>query len=184
MVQDSKSYKYARRGSAWVGMGALGLCLLLASCLNPFAPKLDKNSQQSNLITSQSTPEEVLQNFAYAYTFRDSLLYADLLDSSFVFEFFDPTIGESGAFQSWGRDIELRTTGGLFRAFTAIELIWLNTVYQNSVSPSEEVLYKNFRLTLVTSDLNIALQGYAIFTFQLNPDGKWRIKRWVDESNL
>ena len=157
---------------------------LFIGCINPFAPKLDESTQQSNIITAQRTPEEVLQNFAYAYTFRDSLLYADLLDSNFVFEFFDPTMGESGVFESWGRDVELRTTGGLFRAFNAIELVWLNTVYQNAVSESEEVLYKNFRLTLVTSDINFALQGYAIFTFRLGVDGKWRIKRWVDESNL
>ena len=154
------------------------------SCINPFAPKLDEQPGENNLITLQKSPEEVLQNFRYAYTFRDSLLYADLLDSSFTFEYFDASIGESGAFQSWGRDIDLRTTGGLFRAFDGIELIWLNTIYQASISDVEEMLYRNFRLTLVGSELNVTLQGYAIFTFRLNDDGKWRIKRWVDESNL
>jgi len=154
------------------------------SCINPFAPKLDDQPGDNNLITLQKSPEEVLQNFRYAYTFRDSLLYADLLDSSFTFEYFDASIGESGAFQSWGRDVDLRTTGGLFRAFEGIELIWLNTIYQSAISDVEEMLYRNFRLTLVSSELNVTLQGYAIFTFHLNADGKWRIIRWVDESNL
>ncbi|RMF56683.1 MAG: hypothetical protein D6743_19860 [Calditrichaeota bacterium] len=172
--------RFLRRGTVTV---ALWLCTV-AGCVNPFAPRLDNAGQQNALLTEQKTPEEVLQNFAYAYTFRDSLLYADLLDSSFVFEFFDPTLGESGAFESWGREVELRTTGGLFRAFDAIELIWLNTLYQSTVSPTEEILYKNFRLTLVGSDLNFTLQGYAIFTFRLDADGRWRIKRWVDETNL
>ena len=166
----------------------LSLLVLLggvfAGCLNPFAPRVDKSSQQNALITSQKSPDEVLQNFVYAYTFRDSLLYADLLDSGFVFEFFDPTIGESGAFESWGRDVELRTTGGLFRAFDAIELMWLNVIYQNTISDKEEIQYRSFRLTLIGSDLSITLQGYAIFTFRLGADGKWRIKRWVDETHL
>ncbi len=161
-----------------------GLYATLSGCINPFAPRMDDSGQQNALITSQKSPDEVLQNFAYAYTFRDSLLYADLLDSGFVFEFFDPTIGESGAFESWGRDVELRTTGSLFRAFDAIELIWLNIIYQNTVSEKEEIQYRNFRLTLIGSDLSITLQGYAIFTFRLGTDGKWRIRRWVDETNL
>ena len=165
-------------------VGCLFLLAALWGCVNPFAPRLDLDNRQNTIITQQKTPEEVLQNFAYAYTFRDSLLYADLLDSSFIFEYFDPTIGESGAFESWGRDIELRTTGGLFRAFDGIELVWLNTIYQSSVNEREEIVYKNFRLTLIASDMNVILQGYAIFTFRLNADGKWRIKRWVDESSL
>ncbi len=165
-------------------VGYLFLLAALWGCVNPFAPRLDLDNRQNTIITQQKTPEEVLQNFAYAYTFRDSLLYADLLDSSFIFEYFDPTIGESGAFESWGRDIELRTTGGLFRAFDGIELVWLNTIYQSSVNEREEIVYKNFRLTLIASDMNVILQGYAIFTFRLNADGKWRIKRWVDESSL
>ena len=175
---------------AWIRKNATPVftCVLVVlvqwACVNPFAPRLETNSLQNSIITEQKTPEEVLQNFAYAYTFRDSLLYADLLDSSFVFEYFDPTIGESGAFASWGRDIELRATGGLFRAFDGIELVWLNTIYQNSLNEREEIVYKNFRLTLIASDMNVMLQGYAIFTFRLNADGKWRIKRWVDESNL
>ena len=58
-------------------------------CFNPFAPELNNNVDLSNVITEQQTPGEVLQNFRYAYTFKDSLLYSDVLDDSFVFEYFD-----------------------------------------------------------------------------------------------
>ena len=92
-------------------------------CLNPFAPKLHEGEESELIITDQKTPEEVLQNFQYAYTFKDSLLYSDLLDSSFVFVFFDPNQGTSGMFVSWGRDVDLQTTGRLFRNFDVIDFI-------------------------------------------------------------
>jgi hypothetical protein len=161
-----------------------GLLLLFFSCFNPFAPKLENEPGQDNFITAQSTPEELFQNFSYAYTFRDSVLYADLLDSAFTFEFFDPNFGESGAFESWGRDVEMQTTNGLFRTFDASELTWLGTIYTETISEHQEIIYRNFRLTLVGNSLNFSVQGYGIFTFRKNDDGKWRILRWVDESNL
>lgn len=160
------------------------LALWATACVNPFAPALDAESGQAGLITGQTTPDEVFQNFSYAYAFRDSLLYAGILDSAFIFEFFDPNRGESGAFESWGREVELRTTGRLFRAFEASELIWLNIIFRSTISEREETVYRNFRLTLIGSDLNITLQGYGIFTFVKNSDGKWRIRKWIDESNL
>jgi hypothetical protein len=111
--------------------GFVGLMSL--SCLNPFAPALDKGNLAGDLITDQSTPDEVLTNFKYAYIFRDSLLYADLLDSSFVFQYFDPDQGASGIFVSWTRETDLKTTGRLLRTFDAINLEWLNTI--SSTSP-------------------------------------------------
>lgn len=156
----------------------------LLACVNPFSPKLADSTAQDQFITEQQSPEEVLQNFRYAYNFRDSLLYADLLDSAFSFRFFNPDLGESGALDGWERENELRITSRMFRSFDSIELIWLNTIFQNKISESEEIHYKNFRLTLVGSAMNITLSGYAIFTFQRNADGKWRIKRWQDESSL
>jgi len=167
-----------------ISFAVLFFLIVFASCINPFAPKLDETSTQDNFITSQSTPEELFQNFSYAYAFRDSVLYVDLLDSAFTFEYFDPNVGESGAFESWGKDVEIKTTGSLFRAFDARELLWLGTIYENRVSDEEEIIYRNFRLSLVSSGLNFTLQGYGIFTFRKGNDGKWRILRWVDESNL
>lgn len=158
--------------------------MVLAGCWNPFAPELDKGNLAGELITEQKTPEEVLANFKYAYTFKDSLLYADLLDSAFVFQYFDPEQGPSGLFVSWTRETDLQTTGSLLRAFDIINLEWLNTVYSLREG-EDEILAKSFRLDLSSADAGFTASGFAIFTFRFNDrDRKWRVVRWVDESQL
>lgn len=164
----------------------LGLaCLvLLQGCVNPFAPKLDPNLDLTSVITEQQTPEEVLENFRYAYTFKDSVLYSDVLDESFVFEFFDPNLEPSGGFVTWGRDVDLKTTGQLFRSFEVIDLVWLNTLFSENDGTFER-RFVRFNLSLFGPDLNFILTGTAIFAFkQDESDGKWRIVRWKDESDI
>lgn len=153
-------------------------------CVNPFAPKLDDGSLTSQLITEQRNPEEVLTNFRYAYTFKDSLLYSDVLDSAFVFQYFDPEQGPSGLFISWTRETDLKTTGRLLRSFDVINLEWLNTIY-TITEGEDETQARSFRLDLASSDFSFSVSGFAIFTFHRNPrDGKWRLLRWVDQSDL
>ena len=162
----------------------LGAVIFFCGCLNPFAPELDNGNLGGELITGQRTPEEVLTNFRYAYTFKDSLLYADVLDSAFVFQYFDPEQGPSGMFVSWTRETDLRTTGGVLRTFDIINLEWLNTVYELSEG-EDEIVAKSFRLDLSSADFSFTASGFAIFTFRLSPqDRKWRIVRWVDESQI
>ena len=158
---------------------------LMIACVNPFAPRLKKEAGHSDLIlTEQKTPEEVLQNFRYAYIFKDSLLYSQLLDSSFIFVYFDPNLGTSGQFVSWGRDIDLRTTARLFRNFDVIDLIWNSTIYE-SVQENTGEITKSFDLTMLTKDEDIRISGLAVFTFRKSPaTGKWLIVKWKDESNL
>ena len=154
------------------------------NCLNPFAPKLQESLDLSQLITDQQTPEEALTNFKYAYTFKDSSLYAELLDSSFVFLYFDPNYGSSGRFVSWGRDVDLLTTGRLFRNFTVIDLIWNSTIYSFEENNFSE-MSKSFQLSLVNDQETINISGNAIFSFiRSDKDQKWRIVRWKDESDL
>lgn len=152
------------------------------SCFNPFAPELEKLPDLSNVITEQQNADEVLDNFRYAYTFKDSLLYSDVIESSFVFEYYEPNLEPSGAFVTWGRDVDLRSTGRLFRTFDTIDLKWLNTLFVNDDSTK---MFKRFTLNLLSSDVNFFLTGTAVFTFSQNEaDGKWRIVRWKDESDL
>lgn len=158
--------------------------LVIFRCFNPFAPKLEDAGNQNLIITEQKTPEEVLQNFKYAYVFKDSVLYSDLLDSSFVFIYFDPNEGSSGRFVSWGRDIDLRTTGRFFRNFDVIDLIWNSTIYSidegNRAESSE-----SFNLSLVKESETVNITGNAIFVFRKSEyDDKWRIVQWKDESDL
>ena len=163
--------------------------IFFGDCLNPFAPKIEKSLELNQLITEQKTPEEVLTNFKYAYTFKDSSLYSNLLDSSFVFLYFDPNYGSSGRFVSWGRDEDLLTTGRLFRNFNIIDLIWHSTIYSFPDTLKEKTsfaeLSKSFHLSLVSSKETISITGNAIFSFIKNQsDSRWRIVRWKDESDL
>ena len=59
---------------------------LFGQCQNPFAPAVAGDELQGTLLlTEQKTPDQVLQNFQYAYTFKDSLVYSEILDTAFIF---------------------------------------------------------------------------------------------------
>ncbi len=152
--------------------------------MNPFAPELVENTEKDLIITEQKTPDEVLQNFKYAYVFKDSVLYSELLDSSFVFIYFDPNLDSDGRFVSWGRDIDLKTTGKLFRVYDVIDLIWNSTIYSFEEETRAEYS-KSFNLSLIKDNETINISGDAIFIFKkCNYDDKWRIIQWKDESDL
>jgi len=160
------------------------LSIVTWGCLNPFAPKLTTSlSTEDFIVTLQATPEEVLKNFKIAYAFQDSLLYSDVLDSSFLFVYFDPNEGASGQFISWDRDLDLRTTGRMFRHFQIVDLVWNATLYERQDEESAE-LNKGFTLSLVGDDSDYHVTGKAVFSFKKCPDTKWRITRWKDESDL
>ncbi|MFQ6617860.1 MAG: hypothetical protein ACE5QV_04145, partial [Fidelibacterota bacterium] len=161
---------------------------------NPFAPQEGIVDETSTIIlTKQHTPEDVLLNFRYSYIYRDSLIYSRLIDTSFVFIYFDPDEGTSGRFMSWGRDLELRTTSRLFKAFDNLNLVWnstVNSLYFSEVdtipSPSffddavQAQVSKSFELT-VGSEIKIV--GNAVFSFKRYPPSKvWKITKWRDES--
>jgi hypothetical protein len=161
---------------------------VIVMCFNPFAPKLDDSDRNDLIITGQATPDEVLQNFKYAYVFKDSVLYADLLDSSFIFMYFDPNQEPSGRIVSWGRDEDLKTTGRLFRNFNLIDLVWNTTILDTIYSENNDFRaesFKTFNLTLVKESESLNITGIAIFYFKkCNYDNKWRITLWKDESDL
>src|SRR3970282_819041 len=84
-----------------------------ALACNPFAPALDTSDEVDfSLIGDPTTVDGVFQNIRYAYTFRDTTIYGQLLagDYSFVYRDYD-----RGVDVSWGRDEEMRTTHGLFQ---------------------------------------------------------------------
>ncbi len=153
-------------------------------CWNPFAPKLSNALEPSDLVwTAQKNPSEVLQNFKVAYTFRDSLLYTDLLDTAFLFVYFDPNEGTSGRFVSWERETDLMTTGRLFRHFHVVDLVWKTTFYDWTNEEQGE-LSKGFDLTLMSESGDVKVSGRALFSFRKCADEKWRITRWKDESDV
>jgi len=166
------------------GFGLLGLLLLTAcmwGCLNPFAPaEADQNAPVSNLLTEQKTPEEVLQNFLYAYTFKDSLVYSELFDSTFIFRSWDFNVTPPVPIE-WGRDTELRITARMFRFFTTIDLSWNATVYliYDSLKTHAE-MKKTFTLTFDGGRSIPTLQGEVIFHF-IRRGQRWYISLWEDQ---
>ena len=152
----------------------------LQGCWNPFAPTEGiLEGENSLILTEQRSPDEVLQNFRYAYIYRDSLVYSDLFDTSFVFLYFDPDIGGAGGYDYWGKDTELRTTGRLFRAFDHFTLVWNATIATDTSGNGGISLTKTFDLSIGGE---FFLSGNAIFDFVSDPEGTWHITRWQDES--
>ncbi len=155
--------------------------VILAGCWNPFAPSeglLD--GVPSLTLTEQRSPDEVLQNFRYAYIYRDSIAYSKLFDTSFVFLYYDPDIGGgTGGNNYWGLDTELRATGGLFRTFDHFTLVWNATIATDTSQSGEISLTKTFDLS-IEGEL---ISGNAIFDFIEDSTANiWRITRWEDES--
>lgn len=135
------------------------------------------------VITAQKTPEEVLQNFKVAYTFRDSLLYSDLLDTSFIFKYYNSDKGTSGELETWYKDTDLYITGQLFRHFQIIDLIWNTNLYEWSDEDVGEIS-RSYSLTLIGEDVDHKLSGRATFSFKKGIDQRWRITDWKDDSDI
>jgi len=164
----------------------LFIVFVLASC-NPFAPSLTEGGSHSNTITKQKTPRDVLTNFRYAYVFKDSLVYSDVLDSSF--QFISKNYGTSPPTNiNWGRDVDIRTTTRLFRHFEFLELEWgavlskySHKIQSDSLSSEMKI---TFQLTLDSGRDIPTIKGEALFNFIKNSDGIWKITRWEDLSSF
>lgn len=168
-------------------------------CKNIFAPALGELDGGNSIYRMDlASPEDVLHNFQYAYIYRDSLIYAMLLDSEFVFVYYQPgSESGTGHYDSWMRDTELRTTGRMLRAFTYIDLLWQSTqdsIYyemdeDQSVIRRENAFfasanYADFSLSYqLTLGDYYTLVGDAAFRFRKDTEGKWRILRWEDKYN-
>jgi hypothetical protein len=152
-------------------------------CTNPFVPKFDDTIDEgSSTISDQKTIEGVFQNFQYAYTFKDTLIYGGLITQDFVFTYRDY---ESGFDISWGRDDEMKTTRGLFQNSQRLDLIWNNIILSTSDSVNANIVRSfNLNITFNPTDIvrvdgrvNLILRKDAVTE-------KWQITRWLDESNF
>ncbi|MCS6807597.1 MAG: hypothetical protein NZ661_02155 [Candidatus Kapabacteria bacterium] len=162
-------------------MTVTGMATMLSSCLNPFAPRLALSSD-GTLLGDQRTIEGVFQNFRYAYIFKDTLTYGQLLDPNFVFIYRNY---ERNVDASWGRDEEMFSTNGLFRTAQALDLVWNEIIFASGDSLSTNI-QRGFNLT-VTFNVNdiIRLDGRVnLGLVREKPSDVWRIRRWRDESNF
>jgi len=153
--------------------------IAMVSCLNPFAPRLDLNSTDSGLISDRKDIEGVFKNLQYSYTFKDTTIYGELLNSDYNFSYRDYDLG---ADISWGRDEEMKVTYGLFENTEKLDLIWNNIV---SLSDDSTNVIRSFNLTITFNPTDIVLvDGRVNLTLQKDEEKKWQIIRWVDESNF
>jgi hypothetical protein len=160
------------------------LLFLFTSC-NPFAPALDDSLVTGDsILGDQATIDGVFQNMKYAYTFRDTTIYGQLLSSDFSFVFTDY---DRGVEVTWGRDEEMQTTRGLFMNVQRLDLVWNNIIALSTDSLSLNAsVSRNFNLTVTfnPSD-NPRIDGYATLALaRSGPQKPWKIVRWRDESNF
>lgn len=159
----------------------LTVSILILSCVNPFAPGLDKGSGELELLGDQRTIEGVFQNFRYAYIFKDTSVYNRLLDENFVFVYRDYDKGQD---VSWGKVDEMRATYGLFRNTQNLDLIWNNIIIDSGDSVYRNVV-RGFNLTITFNPADIVkIDGKANFILRRNSlSDPWLIVFWRDESN-
>lgn len=155
------------------------MIVFLNSCDNIFSPRLD-NTAATSILTDQKTIEGVFQNFKYAYTFKDTTVYGNLLGQDFVFTYRDYT---SGFDESWDRATDMRTTNGLFRNSQKLEVVWNNIIFQGGDSLEQNVKRSfNFTITFNPGDV-VRINGFADMNFRRNTaEDIWKIVRWRDES--
>lgn len=159
------------------------LITLLYGCKNPFAPALDKSTDNSSsTITDQKTIEGVFQNFRYAYTFKDTIIYGQLISDDYAFTYHDY---DKGFDVSWGRDDEMKTTYGLFQNSQRLDLIWNNIVLSTEDTLTANII-RGFNLTITFDPTDVVrLDGRVNMSLRRStPDSKWKITRWIDESNF
>jgi hypothetical protein len=156
--------------------------VLFFGCDNPFSPSLDESDENGSVISDLKDPEGVFQNMQYAYTFKDTLIYGELISPEFIFTFHDY---EQGFDDSWERESEMRTTYRLFQSSQRLDLIW-NNIIVSTIDSATANIVRGFNLTVNFNSSNLPYQAYGNVNMSLKKDmqtGKWQITRWVDESN-
>jgi hypothetical protein len=157
--------------------------ILVYAC-NPFAPLeiSDNDASVSNEYLYQKNPPDVLTKFRNAYTFKDSVMYIDILDSSFIFISKNYNTSPPSTIK-WGRDVDIKTTIGLFRSFNIIELIWGDTLYYDIQETNAEINI-SFQLTIDGGREYPTITGEALFNFIKKSNQRWFITRWEDRSSF
>lgn len=159
--------------------------ILLSSCVNPFAPKLATvEIGTTGLLADQTTVDGVFQNFIYAYTFKDTVVYSKLIGPGFTFTYrdYDGTVPVDVA---WGRDDEMRSTSMMFQVVNNLTLNW-NSIVSESEDSLHATVTRGFTLTVTFNPGDISeVDGKAYFEFSRpSSSSPWQISLWRDESDF
>ncbi|MDX1430468.1 MAG: hypothetical protein R3282_09275, partial [Rhodothermales bacterium] len=102
----------------FLAYGVLYAALVVAAVgCNPFAPALKEGDPFGDLLGDPTTIEGFFTNFRNAYELRDISIYEPLLDSSFVFIYFD---FDAQIEREWGFGQDLESTRRLFASSSLI----------------------------------------------------------------
>lgn len=156
--------------------------LFISSCTNPFAPTLSNNQDSNNVISDQRNVNGIFNNWSYAYKFKDTLVYGNLLDRNFTFAYRNH---EKGLDLTWSRDQEMISTYRIFSAANTLDLAWNDQI--NSIGDSLNTqISRGFTLKIVFSaDEIVQIQGRAtVVLIRPNINTDWRILFWRDESEF
>ncbi|MBI5476835.1 MAG: hypothetical protein HY964_08885 [Ignavibacteriales bacterium] len=151
------------------------------SCINPFAPRLDKENSKSSC-TDFTNIENLFCAFKNAYAFKDTTLYGSLIDPNFTFSYRDY---DRGVDVSWGRDEEIRSTYVLFQNVQSISVIW-NTLISADTSETRRSIVRGFNLTVTFNPGDVErVDGFANLIFvRASTSDNWKLLHWRDESNF
>ena len=156
--------------------------ILIIGCTNPFAPKLSDKPEEGSILGDQTTVDGVFQNLRYAYQFKDTLIYGNLLNDDFRFKF---TNYETSMDESWGRDEDMLTTSRLFQASKSIDLTWNDVTNEIGDSVLKDIS-RGFNLNVVFSSNDI-INVYGRVNLRITrktTQDEWKISIWRDESNF
>jgi hypothetical protein len=158
--------------------------LVFASGCNPFAPALEEGDGFDDLVGDPRTIEGFFSAFRYAYELRDISLYQTLLDSSFVFLYYD---FDSGVNREWRYAQDIESTRRLFNRATNIQLTWNQIIAQDlSADGRQAEVVRSFNLLIGLAGSD-ALRGSGNVNFRLarrDTTANWRLLRWRDESEF
>jgi hypothetical protein len=160
------------------------LFIIFFYACNPFAPPYitEDDGTDLNDLYNQKNPSDVLTKFQYTYTFKDSIMYSDMLDSSFIFISKNYNTSPPTTIK-WGRDTDIKTTIGLFKHFNVIELVWGDTLYYTQDSLNAEINI-SFQLTFDGGREFPTIIGESLFYFIKKSNQNWLITRWEDRSSF
>ncbi len=157
------------------------LCTILIGCQNPFAPKLDyTETGNDSPISDQSTVDGVFINMRYAYTFKDTSIYGQILSDDFIFTYRNYDLGFDF---SWGSEEEMKVTYGLFNNCERLDLTWNQDILSTIDSLSGSIV-KSFNLTITFNPSDVIVVDGRVNLNLDKKSGKWKINRWIDESNF
>ena len=160
------------------------IILIAAAGCNPFAPALEEGDPFGDRLGDPTTTEGFFTNFRNAYELRDISLYEPLLDSSFVFIYYD---FDAQVDREWGFTQDLESTRRLFGNSNLIRLQWNQIISRDEFERGvNERIVRSFNLT-ISLESGEVFRGDGNVNFTLvrrDTTANWKLIRWRDESEF